>query len=294
MIDPQQNKNIPCFYHIPKSAGTYAISLIFLHFRLFRLSQTNWLSLKKETTRNIVIRHNNKEIARIIGGDPNFICNESSIFKPGDDDTHYTINLNECSPDLFVNLNVFSIIIEPGGFRYHDQIFWFLDDIFESKKSFKKFNFINFMILREPIKRAISFFDYINSDKSKHEPTHGIIPNKFSEYAKSQYTEDSWLIRQFTNVDNSTGITRGNYNAALNILKTFKLCDIKDTDSFVRNIFKESLNVNLTQQYMQANGWSTTRNSKSTNPTVIDEESRKILQERMKYEIDLYNKLLKT
>ena len=148
------------------------------------------------------------------------------------------------------------------------------------------------MILREPIKRVISFFDYINSDKAKHEPTYGIIPNKFAEYAKSQYTEDSWLIRQFANVDNSKGITLENYNTALNILKKFKSCDIKDTDSFVRNIFKESLNLKLTQQDMQAKGWSTIRNSKSENPTIIDEESRKILQQRMKYDIDLYNKLL--
>jgi hypothetical protein len=284
MIDPQQHRNIPCFYHVPKNAGTYTISLMILFFRLLRRDRTTWQSrVSGPSARNIVIHLNNLEIARLIAGDPNDICNQAPIFKRGSEDkTHYTINLSDCSAETFSCLNIFSIVIESDGFIYHDQI----------KKSFEKYNLIDFMILREPIKRVISFFDYINSDKAKHEPTYGIIPNKFAEYAKSQYTEDSWLIRQFANVDNSKGITLENYNTALNILKKFKSCDIKDTDSFVRNIFKESLNLKLTQQDMQAKGWSTIRNSKSENPTIIDEESRKILQQRMKYDIDLYNKLL--
>mgnify|MGYP003686580005 CR=1 FL=1 len=115
MVDIQQNLNVPCFYHVPKNAGTYTLSIMFLYFRLFRRSHTNWLLL---TGRNIVIHHDNKEIARIIAGDPNFICNESLIFKRGviEDDTHYTINLNECSHDAFVNLNIFSIIIKQNEF----------------------------------------------------------------------------------------------------------------------------------------------------------------------------------
>jgi hypothetical protein len=284
MVDIQQNLNIPCFYHVPKNAGTYIISIMFLYFRLFRRSHTNWLSLKKETGRNIVIHHDNKEIARIIAGDPNFICNESLIFKRGviEDNTHYTINLNECSHDVFINLNIFSIIIEADGFVYHDQI----------KKFFEKYNLIDFMILRDPVKRAVSFFDYINSDKAKHEPTYGIIPNKFSEYAKSAYTEDSWLIRQFSKVQNSVGITLKNYVDVFHILKKFKICDIKNTNKFIDDIFKQYLNLNLTEKQKQQNGWDIIYNSKSKSSTIIDEESHKLLQQRMIYDIELYNKLL--
>jgi hypothetical protein len=257
---------------------------MFLYFRLFRRTHTNWLSLKKETGRNIVIHHDNKEIARIIAGDPNFICNESSILKRGviEDNTHYTINLNECSHDVFINLNIFSIIIEADGFVYHDQI----------KKFFEKYNLIDFMILRDPVKRAVSFFDYINSDKAKHEPTYGIIPNKFSEYAKSAYTEDSWLIRQFTKVQNSVGITLKNYVDVFHILKKFKICDIKNTNKFIDDIFKQYLNLNLTEKQKQQNGWDIIYNSKSKSSTIIDEESHKLLQNRMIYDIELYNKLL--
>ena len=284
MRDIIQNDNVPCFYHVPKNAGTFVISSILLHFRLFRASKTNWLALNKETARNIVIWDNNKEVARVIAGDPNFICNDSLIFKKGNDEdnTHYTIQLNQCSPYVFESLNIFSIVIEADGFKLHSEI----------TTHFRKYNLISFMILRNSLDRAISFFNYINSESAKHEPTYGIIPSSFEDYVKSEYIEDSWLIRQFSEVGEH-GIQFNNLQETYDVVKNFEICDIEKTDEFICYIFRKYVDLNLTKQQKSVSGWNLEYNSNLNKKNSYSESLISILEERMKYDIELYQKLVK-
>ena len=121
-------------------------------------------------------------------------------------------------------LNLFTIVIEADGFKFHKEIL----------NKFTDYDCKKFILLREPIKRMMSFFNYITSESAKHEPTYGIIPNNLSEYIQSSYLEDSWLIRQFANVSDNDGINDNHYNETYNELKNFDIADVKNTETFIK------------------------------------------------------------
>lgn len=244
-----QDSVVPVFYHVPKNAGTFAISTIFLYFRKWRKS-TNWISDGTvETGRNIIIMSGTNQVARVIGGDPNQFCNNSKEFFKGDlpkeDQTAYYIKLEDVNSELFSNINVFSIIIESTGFEIHDDIL----GRFQKSFSFKKF-----IILRDALERAKSFFKYMTSDKAKHEPGYGSIPtgisiSEFLNHASSGHLyEDSWVIRQFSNLKIGKKIRWYHYRKTKNILNEFDLCDISKCNEFLTQFYKKHKNLEISEE----------------------------------------------
>ena len=232
-----QNLNVPVFYHIPKNAGTYVISIIFNYLRYFITD-----SLHEErrlptyiTPRNIVIQKNNVQLARILGYDPNNFCGENKNFKKANsnDETLFFLELDKLNENLISHINVFTLVIEGDGFKFNSEIC----------KHFYQYSLKRFIILRDPAKRALSFFNYINSNSAKHEPTHGMIPNNFSGYINSHFLEDSWLIRQFAKISDDQEINESHYDAVYNKLKYFDVSDIENTDKFLIDFFLKYLNL---------------------------------------------------
>ena len=293
-----QNSNVPVFYHVPKNAGTFAVSLIFIYLRFFRWHTLHGFKLPGEPNRNIVIKKNNLEVARIIGYDPNMYCNSADDFVIGDpnDDTYYYIDIEKITNEHLDSFNVFTIILEADGFLHHTQIL----------SKFQKYNLKKFIILRDPIKRMISFFNYINSDSAKHEPTYGIIPNNLSEYVNSHFLEDSWLIRQFANVSDNEGINDNHYDITYNELKHFDVADISNTENLIKNIYANYLNIIVSDEELArcvpkrelpniknslSNDLVSNQSKKDNND--LSEQDLQVVNERIKYEIKLYNNLVK-
>jgi len=138
-----------------------------------------------------------------------------------------------------------------------------------------------------------SFFNYINSDSAKHEPTYGIIPNNLSEYVNSHFIEDSWLIRQFANINDNEGITDNHYNVAYNELKNFDIADVKNTENLIKDVYSKYLNLELSSNDRKFLSKDLVHNASKKNNHVLSNDELKIVNERMKYEIKLYNNLVK-
>lgn len=281
-----QNKNVPVFYHVPKNAGTFAMSLIFLYLRMLRRKiSVGRIEKRFETNRNIVIKKGHLEIARILAFDPNNECSKCDLYVRGikEDETHYIIELNDIEKLDLKKLNLFTIVIEADGFKFHKEILNKLTD-YEYKK---------FILLREPIKRMFSFFNYINSDSAKHEPTYGIIPNNLSEYVNSHFIEDSWLIRQFANINDNEGIADNHYDVAYNELKNFDIADVKNTENLIKDVYSKYLNLELSINDRKVLSKDLVHNASKKNNHVLSNDEIEIVNERMKYEIKLYNNLVK-
>lgn len=282
MVDIQQNSNVPVFYHVPKNAGTFAMSLIFLYLRIFR-RQIGGIG---KTIRNIVIRNaQNLELARILGYDPNNYCASADDFVRGDpnDHTHYYIDVEKITNEHLNSINIFTIILEADGFKFHKEIL----------NKFTNYDCKKFILLREPVKRMMSFFNYITSESAKHEPTYGIIPNNLSEYIHSSHLEDSWLIRQFANVSDNEGINDNHYNETFNELKNFDIADVKNTENLIKYVYNKYLNLELSIRDRKILSRDLIHNQSKKNDHVLSIDEIEVVNERMKYEIKLYNNLVK-
>lgn len=281
-----QNSNLPVFYHVPKNAGTFAMSLIFLYLRMLRRKISVGGNKRRfETNRNIVIKKDHLEIARILAFDPNNECSKCDLYKRGieEDETHYIIELNDIEKIDLKKLNLFTIVIEADGFKFHKEIL----------NKFTNYDCKKFILLREPLKRMMSFFNYITSESAKHEPTYGIIPNNLSEYIKSSHLEDSWLIRQFANINDNEGITDNHYDVAYNELKNFDIADVKNTETLIKDIYGKYLNLELSINDRKVLSNDLVHNASKKNNHVLSNDEIEIVNERMKYEIKLYNNLVK-
>jgi len=279
-----QQSNVPVFYHVPRNAGTYTVSIFFNYLRYYITDHLRVLRRYPTyvTPRNVIIRDKNVELARFLGYDPNNFCGKSNKFEKGleEDKTHFYIELSDLNPSVLSHVCVFALIIESDGFRIHEEIC----------KCFKEYNLKKFIILRDPIQRMLSFFNYINSDISSHEPTYDVIPKDLSGYINSHYIEDSWLIRQLANVCDNEAITDDHYNVACDLLSEFEITDISETDKFLTIFFEKHLG--LPRELSAASETYIIKNkSYDTFPELCDED-KKTLLERVKYETRLYNKLV--
>lgn len=81
---------------------------------------------------------------------------------------------------------------------------------------------------RDPFQYEVSLYDYIRSEKSKHEPTHKIIKEKtFEDYTMySDHFGDSLLIRAFAGVGKDKQITDEDYELTIPIIQKFHKIDV--------------------------------------------------------------------
>ena len=283
LVKDKNSHTIPVFFHIPRCSGTYTISLMHELLRIYADCVYN--PEKLDTIANVAIKTDEGKIAfRVLIHDPERIIFKSRIVKKNAIPTHYFLNIKDL--DILKDLFVFSIVVEPFGFKTQKSFLEFFD------KKTKKF-----IIIRTTISRAFSLYTYSKISKSKHEPVHKKFQNlTFEEYVTSSKFESNWLIKNILNLPNNTNITEKEYKDAVDFFSNFDVFDIKNSSTGIDNIFKKYRKVSTvdmnTNSHKRLEGF---RNSSSPIEFVeekLSEETRKVFSERSFWDTKLYKTLL--
>lgn len=225
----------PVFYHVPKNAGTYVINSSLLFCREYRRSRTTWLQLDHETVKNIEIVNNGDIVARLIAGDPGNVCNnEVAIINDTTDRSHHYINLYDVGRLLDSKLFMFILVIEDAGFLIHNDII---------NKLRLQHNNTRWIILREPFARSVSWYNYVTSDKSSHEPYHGYIKTDYEQYVMSDVFESNWVMRGLAGLSDDEDFTEQHGVSIFEELDSFNVYDISKTDHLIDRMFDTSYNL---------------------------------------------------
>ena len=283
-----QNRKIPVFYHIPKNAGTYVSDWMLIAFRYYRRTYTDWLKThtpEKDTIKSIQIIENGFIIARVLIGDPKHFCEKFPYFIQKRSGTEWDIEFENVTLNFIKNLFIFGIIIESRGFKKRYNIL----------NLFKDCNFHEFLILRDSFLRAQSIYNYNKSEQSKHEYSHGLIKAEtLEEYILSNQLEDSWLIRNLTEIEDSVALDENSFNKAVNALANVKVYDIKYTNKAIQETFLNCYNFD--SQQIKLNSWDMITKNETFDKKIKFEELPKNTQlvflERTYWDNKLYNTLL--
>jgi len=181
--------NIPVYYHIPKCGGTYVIT------KCKEILRFHYHGISA-----IRVNKNNETLVR---------CFVRKNIRELDIDIHDDCLLK------YLN-NILFITIEPGGIKLRDKILNNISNIHE------------FMIIRNLFDRTQSMYNYLTSQASKHEPTHGVIRDKtFEEYLKNTNYEKNWISSQFSQ----------DKNILINKLKNMRIYKIRHIEKAISDCF---------------------------------------------------------
>jgi hypothetical protein len=239
-------QKLPVFYHIPKNAGSFISTWMLMGFRAYRRLNTDWLhkylfqgairNRNNESCKTILVMKNDLIVARFFVGDPkyDFDKNESATrLSPSD----FKMDFASIST-ILTNYFVFYVSIESYGFRIADQILSLLNN--------EKYDLQRFLVLRDPFSRAQSLFFYNSSEISKHDYSHSAFKCKtLEQYILSEQLEDSWLIRNLLNIEDSEPLTEQDFEKAVALLKSsFRIYELKQAHKAVSEILIDCYQLN--------------------------------------------------
>jgi hypothetical protein len=222
--------SIPLFYHIPKNSGTYVYHSMLNAARLYNENKVQVIR---------VILEEKFILAKLILIDNlNFLKEDDKFTSLNSAEITWNLRVEDLTEDILQRLSIHSVVIEARGFRHTEtslkSLFLFL----------AKFNLHKFIILREPFSREQSLYNYLTSDKSKHECTHGIFKNvSFEEHVMSKQIQDSWLIRSLLNIPMGEQLTEDHFNKTCEKMCNLNVYDIKDTDEVVKEMLLKCFNI---------------------------------------------------
>jgi len=222
--------HLPVFYHIPKNSGTYVYHSFLQSARVYNQSKIQIIR---------VILEEKYVIAKLIVIDNlNFLNEYGKFTSLNSAKIAWNLSVEDLTEDILQQLSIHSVFIEGRGFRHTEtslkSLFLFL----------AKFSLHKFIILREPFSREQSLYNYLTSDKSKHENTHGIFKSSsFEEHIMSKQLQDSWLIRSLLNIPMGEQLTEEHFNIACEKMRNLNAYDIKDTDKAIKETLLKCFNI---------------------------------------------------
>jgi hypothetical protein len=234
-------RKIPIFYHIPKNAGTYTISYFIKFFEYWRDNYTDWNDYSVEGFSNIkfvCLVKDNRILARLLLGDLNQFLDQYLGNITQQSESEFKIDLDEVTSEFLNNFFVFAVIIQSEGFKYRSTLLAHLAN----------FSFYEFMILRESFSRVRSLYAYAVSEESVHESIHFLLKSESLEkYILLDECEDCWLIRNILGLDDIIEIEQFHFDAAVDILQTFNVYDIKRVDRAIKNSILSCYDIDVEQ-----------------------------------------------
>lgn len=281
---------LPVFLHIPKNAGTYVLTKtmsLFRHYAEENKLQWDVKTQSWQTLRRIHITDNNFTLLTLFVYDPqmkysNEFCNKVN-------DYCSSISLENFLDSLDSNFKCFSLIVEPRGIYLLTN--GFIDKICNALNRTPFFC----TILRNPLSRALSLYNYITTEQSKHEFTHNSIKSKtFEEYISSYEVEDSWLIRSLLRVPNNEQISETHYKQAYDIMKQFSIGTFENVDGLIFKAFKQYFPIETTLPADRAK-INYNKNTIASNDiiTKLSQDSIKKYYDRTHFDHLLYDSLIK-
>ena len=271
--------SIPLFYHIPKNSGTYVYHSMLNAARLYNENKVQVIR---------VILEEKYVMAKLIVIDNLHFLNEYDGFASlNSAKITWNLRVDGLTEDILQQLSIHSVVIEARGFRHTEtslkSLFLFL----------AKFNLHKFIILREPFSREQSLYNYLTSDKSKHECTHGIFKNaSFEEHVMSKQIQDSWLIRSLLNIPMGEQLTEDHFNKTCEKMCNLNVYDIKDTDEVVKEMLLKCFNI----QNFDIESAANKKHDNIYKKIKFEElplDSQNIFKERKYWDQKLYNYFIK-
>ena len=300
----KQSDQVPVILHIPKNAGTY------ISYRLQQFFETHWCDKRSRKSGIMNVRRVEvcdqtvKMIVYCVMIDDYFLTDThmQSSFDKSDP------MLSKCSIDTFRmyitngNAKILTILVKPS--TTNDlRVSWFTAwDLLKTIKVSP----INQMFLRDTFSRQQSLYNYITSDESSHELTHGKIKHEtFEQYLTSDQLEDSWLIRGLTNMPIETIITQRWVDLTLDFIhdNNIMVHDVKLVDNILHetynacfnksflNLVNNRKNVNELQQTDKQ--YSNISARKKIKYTDLPADIRKIYNDRTRWDYEIYNTLIR-
>lgn len=277
-------RKLPVFFHIPKNAGSYVTSIIwfmmqkYCYVKLWHFYDKDESLIKGSMKQISIVNDKNLKLFQVYGYD--------HISEPERYDEEYSLKdfINYYSNTSF---EIFFIIVESTGFSSYSSLL----------NRLSGFDFVKFAILREPLNRERSIYNYIKSDASNHERNKLTINyDCFTDYLNSYQVSDSWLVRSFIDVEDDEELTDVHFKLICKLLNTFKLCDIKDTDNIINKVFMECYDINVDDVFEYVYKYEdeyivkNKNNISKVEEDEIDEDTLKRFRERARYEYSIYER----
>jgi len=268
-------RKLPIFFHIPKCAGTYAYNT------LFRVVKT-YICPPLEIRSIIVTR--GEYILYRLSCLPKANLNDN--YKNPDDRWTYYVDYDDLNLD---DLNLFFVEVCARSFNdYKNYIYNHLPEGVEPYE---------FIFLREPYSLAVSLYNYLNSDKSNHEPTNKSFNfNAFTDYLNSPRLQGSWLIHNLLNIPDPVPITRDHFNDICKVLDNMLVSDLTNVDSTILKVCKDCYgldNIELNNVAKSRIKYNKNECGQDIFFDSLDEETKAHFLRHTKWDRELYNKYAK-
>ena len=290
-------KKVPVFLHVPKNAGTYTIDVLHKHLtRLYNYDLPDDYNKIKIPMKRVTVTSpafswdllvcfltNHHET------DPNMKRHHISVMRNRIND-----HVRECDlHTIRTYINNKHIDVLAGVLNPRDV----LDcraGLFEMKHMIRGIGKTPwcFTALREPFARQQSLYNYLISNTSIHEPTHGSLQFKtINDYIMSHFIEDSWVVRSCTGAPLTTELDRNWFQLANDFLchNKFNVYDVRYTDKMIRDVTTECWNTQPNDKdsvKAHVNKQSYTR----VNFDDLDSKTASKFKTRLKWDIAMYNK----